>query len=143
MKIKIKKLSADAVTPKRSKPGSNGYDVYATSEHTLWPGDRVAVSTGIQAELPEGYAALVCPRSGHAFNDGVTVVNAPGVIDADFRGEWKIGLINHGEGIFNVAPGNKVAQVLIVKTEDVEFIETDEKLSQTQRGIDGFGSTGK
>ena len=142
MKIKIKKLAANAVVPKKSTPGSNGYDVFATNQVSVFPGDRKAVDTGIASEIPEGYVALACPRSGNAFKKGVTVVNAPGVIDSDYRGEWKIGLINHGEDVFHVEPGDKIAQVLIVKTEDVEFVLEDE-LTDTVRGAGGFGSTGK
>jgi len=142
MKVKIKRISPDAIIPTKATPGSNGYDLFSVEQKSILPGGRIAVSTGISAELPEDYVALVCSRSGMAIKNGVAVINAPGVIDADYRGEWKVLLVNHGESVMEIQNGQKVAQVLFVKTENAEFDIVDE-LNDSVRGSGGFGSTGK
>lgn len=143
MKVKINRLVPHAKMPTRATSGSGAYDVYSTDELLLAPEGRYAFGTGLAMEIPHGFVALVCPRSGLAIKNGVTVLNAPGVVDSDYRGEVKAIVINHDlrEPLF-VNKGDKIAQLLFVKAEEVEFEEAEE-LSSTQRGVGGFGSTGK
>lgn len=108
---------------------------------TLKPGARSLVPTGLYIALPTGTEAQVRPRSGLAFKHGITVLNAPGTIDADYRGEIGVLLINHGSEAFEIADGERIAQLIIARYERVAFDEVDE-LSQTMRGEGGFGSTG-
>ena len=107
----------------------------------LAPGERALIPTGFAIELPPGFEGQVRPRSGLALKHGVTVLNAPGTIDADYRGEIGVLLINHGEESFAVSRGARIAQFVVSRTEAVILIETDE-LSGTSRGENGFGSTG-
>jgi dUTP pyrophosphatase len=142
MKLKYKKVAPNAITPRRATSGSGGYDLFSTQDVTLRPGASYAVGTGIEMEIPSGYVGLICPKSGLAANFATTVLNGPGVIDPDYRGEVKAIMINEGEQPKRFAPGDKVAQILFVETEEVEFEEVAE-LSSTERGTGGFGSTGK
>jgi len=123
---------------------SAGMDLRANLDEsmTLKPLDRVLVSTGIFIELPVGYEAQVRPRSGLAYKKGVGVVNSPGTIDADYRGEIKVILINMATDELVIEDGERIAQMVIAKHERAEWIEVDE-LSETNRGAGGFGSTGK
>ncbi len=107
----------------------------------LAPGARAAVPCGIAIALPQGHEAQVRPRSGLALKHGVTVLNTPGTIDSDYRGEIKAILINHGEAPFVISRGMKIAQLVIARHETAQLLETDE-LSETARGAGGFGSTG-
>lgn len=122
---------------------SAGMDLKADIEQsiTIRPLQRVLVPTGLYIALPEGYEAQVRPRSGLAAKHGITVLNAPGTIDADYRGEIKVILVNLSDSDFNIEPGERIAQMVIAKHERVEWIEVDE-LDETQRGAGGFGSTG-
>ncbi|MFA6687904.1 MAG: dUTP diphosphatase [Sphaerochaetaceae bacterium] len=108
---------------------------------TIEPGSHILVPTGIRMALPVGYEAQIRPRSGLAAKFGVTVLNAPGTIDADYRGEVKILLINHGKSDFVVHDGERIAQMVIARCERCRFVETD-LLEDTARGAGGFGSTG-
>jgi len=131
------------VKPTRATDGSAGYDLFCNTEfgHVLSPRDFNAVETGTFAAIPKGYVGKVCPRSGLAAKHGVTVLNAPGIIDSDYRGEIKVILINLGSGYVSINRGDRIAQLLIQRVEDVDFIERD--LSETERGQGGFGSTGR
>jgi dUTP pyrophosphatase len=121
-----------------------GMDLQANLEETiiLEPGQRKLIPTGLKIELPSGYEAQIRPRSGLAFKHGITVLNSPGTIDADYRGEIKVLLINHGDEAFEIKNGERIAQMIIAKHEQVIWQKTNE-LSDTNRGIGGYGSTGK
>ena len=108
---------------------------------TLQPGERAMIPTGLTIALPAGHEAQVRPRSGLAAKHGVTCLNTPGTIDADYRGEVKVPLINHGKSPFVVEPGMRIAQMVIARVEQAEILEVDE-LDATTRGVGGFGSTG-
>ena len=122
---------------------SAGMDIHAFLENpvTIAPGNRTLIPTGLFIELPEGYEAQIRPRSGLAFKHGITVLNSPGTIDADYRGEIKVLLINHGNQAFEIQSGERIAQMIIAKHETANWIQTDE-LSETERGSGGYGSTG-
>lgn len=140
VKLKIKKLSPDAFFPKYAKQGDAGMDLFSMSEHILKPGERCLVSTGLSFEIPEGYEVQIRPRSGLALKKGISVVNTPGTIDSGYRGEIGIILINHGNEIFEIKKGDKVAQGVFNKIEKAEFEEVSE-LGESARGEKGFGST--
>ena len=114
---------------------------YLKGSITLHPGERKLIKTGLYIELPEGCEAQVRPRSGLAFKNGITVLNSPGTIDADYRGELGVILINHSNENFIVKSGDRIAQLVISKFERVEW-ESTEKINSTLRGSSGFGSTG-
>jgi len=141
--LKVKMLREGVTLPKYQTDHSAGLDLCACIDKDiiLMPGERVLVPTGISIELPDGYEAQVRPRSGLAINHGVTVLNSPGTIDPDYRGEVKVILINLGKEPFVIKNGMRIAQMVISKFERVE-VEVVEELSQTRRGEGGFGSTG-
>jgi len=141
--LKVKILREGVTLPKYQTDHSAGLDLCACVDKDiiLMPGERVLVPTGISVELPDGYEAQVRPRSGLAINHGVTVLNSPGTIDPDYRGEVKVILINLGKEPFVIKNGMRIAQMVISKFERVE-VEVVEELSQTRRGEGGFGSTG-
>ncbi len=145
MKIGLKRLAhgQDLVLPHYATAGAAGLDLLAAieGEIELLPGRRAAIPCGIAIELPPGVEAQVRPRSGLALNHGVTVLNAPGTIDSDYRGEIKAILINHGEAPFKIVRGAKIAQMVIARHEQAEIAESD-SLSDSARGAGGFGSTG-
>lgn len=143
MKVKIVNKSAYP-TPEYKTEGSAGMDLYANVafDITIAPLQRVLVPTGIYIELPKGYEAQVRPRSGLASKYGITVLNTPGTIDSDYRGEIKAILINLSNESFELKPGERIAQMVVAKHERVEW-ETVEFLDETERGEGGFGSTGK
>ena len=122
---------------------SAGLDLSAFLEEdvVLEPMDRKLVGTGIYMALPEGYEAMIRPRSGMAFKYGITVINSPGTIDADYRGEIKIALVNLSKGVFTIKNGDRVAQMVINKYEQIRFNLTD-SLDETERGSGGYGHTG-
>ena len=111
-------------------------------EVTLQPGERALIPTGLHMALPKGFEAQVRPRSGLAYKKGVTVLNAPGTIDADYRGDVGVILINHGHEPFVIASGDRIAQIVIAKYEQIKWNEVS-VLSETKRGEGGFGSTGQ
>lgn len=128
--------------PSYAHPGDAGADLRATEAVRLAPGQRALVGTGVAIALPEGYAAFVMPRSGLAAKHGITIVNAPGTVDAGYRGEIKVALLNTDtENAFEVAPGDRIAQLVIMPVTRATFIPVDE-LEDTARGAGGFGSTG-
>ena len=142
-KIQIKKLSNEVLTPKYETPGSSGMDIAAYIEHdiTINPGEKALIPTGFSLSIPQGYEIQIRPRSGLAAKKGVTILNAPGTIDSDYRGEIKVILINLSKDSFSVKNGERIAQMVVCPVEQVT-VEEVEKLSDTDRGKDGFGSTG-
>lgn len=129
--------------PEYKTSGSAGMDIASCNDESILitTGEYKVVPTNLILELPEGYEAQIRPRSGLALNNGVTVLNSPGTIDSDYRGEIKIILINHGDRDFVVHHGDRIAQMVIAKVERVRLVESDE-LSETERGTGGYGSTG-
>lgn len=143
MKVLIKKLDQDLPTPSYAKPGDAGADVYSAIDCEILPGQRALIPTGIAIALPEGYAAFAHPRSGLAIKHGIGIANAPGTIDAGYRGELKMILINHDKDqTFVVKRGDRIAQLVFQEVKTAEFVEVSE-LPGSGRGADGFGSTGK
>jgi dUTP pyrophosphatase len=145
LKISIQRLAhaRDLPLPAYATPGSAGMDLLAAvdTDVELQPGARVLVPAGIAIELPEGAEAQVRPRSGLAAKNGITILNAPGTIDSDYRGEIKVILVNLGHEPFRVTRGMRIAQMVIARHEHVELVET-ETLGETARGAGGYGSTG-
>ena len=138
--LKIKKLDPDAIIPQYAHTDDAGMDFYAIETIALKPGERIGVSTGLAIEIPEGYVGLVWDKSGISINDGIKTLG--GVIDAGYRGEIKIGIINLSSTDYVLKKGHKIAQILIQKVEQPDIIEVRE-LSDSERGKNGFGSTGK
>jgi dUTP pyrophosphatase len=140
--LRVRRLRDDALLPARAQEGDAGLDLSSCEAASIGPGERVAVGTGIAVEIPEGHAGLVVPRSGLALRHGLSVVNAPGVIDAGYRGEVRVILLNTDlEHSFTVEPGMRIAQLLVVPALAVDVVEAGE-LTATERGESGFGSTG-
>jgi dUTP pyrophosphatase len=138
----VEVLLHGAEAPSYAHPGDAGADLVSTDEVTLAPGERQTVGTGISIALPDGYVALVVPRSGLAAKHGITVVNAPGTIDAGYRGEIRIILLNtDATEPYTIAPGDRIAQLLVLPVTRARFIPV-ERLPGTERGESGFGSTG-
>lgn len=133
----------DLKLPKRATEGSSGMDLYANVEEDtiLKVGQRALISVGIMIDIPIGFEVQIRPRSGLAYKYGVTVLNSPGTIDADYRGEIKVLLINHGQEDFVIKRADRIAQMVVAKVEMVSFDEVDE-LSKTLRGDGGFGHSG-
>lgn len=142
--VRIKKLRPDAIVPQYMTAQAAGLDLTAAmdAEVVLQPGDRAAIGTGLALELPPGYEGQVRPRSGLAIKHGVTVVNAPGTIDADYRGHVMVLVINHGREPVRIAPGERIAQLVIAPFVQAR-IEVVDELGETERGAGGFGSTGR
>jgi len=131
--------------PARETQGAAGFDLIAAVEEgsplALSPGERCLVPTGLILQLPPGYEGQVRPRSGLAFRHGITILNAPGTIDADYRGEVQVLLINLGREDFTITRGMRIAQLIVAEVADADLYETD-VISETIRGAGGFGSTG-
>ena len=142
MQVKVLKLKENAILPRYAHPGDAGADVFAAGHVVLEPGATALVPTGIAIELPHGYEAQVRPRSGLALKHSVSVLNTPGTIDAGYRGEVGVIMINHGREPFEINPGDRIAQMVIKPVLEVEMVEA-ETLSDTSRGAGGFGSTGR
>ena len=133
---------AFAKAPVRAHEGDAGLDLHANEAAHIDPGERATVGTGIAVAIPDGHAGLVVPRSGLAARHGITLVNTPGLIDAGYRGELRVLLLNTDrQKSFKVTPGDRIAQLVLVKVESPEPSEVGE-LSETKRGEGGFGSTG-
>jgi len=143
VQVLITRLDDSISLPQYAKGGDAGADIATRIDFTLKPGERALIPTGISIALPDGYAAFVHPRSGLAIKHGVTMVNAPGTVDAGFRGELQCIMINHdpSESI-TFAKGDRIAQLVIQKVERAEFVEVDH-LPGSGRGTGGFGSTGR
>ena len=151
LKLKVKKLHPDAILPTRGSEKAAGLDLFAwfpepelpaMRRMPLSPGERHLFATRIAVEIPEGFEGQIRPRSGMAWRNGVTVLNAPGTIDSDFRGELGVLLINHGQLEVTITHGDRIAQLVIAPVTKAQVIEVDE-LSDTTRGDGGFGSTGR
>jgi len=142
LEILVTKLDNDAVIPTYAKPGDAGADLYSISDLVLSPGERALVRTGIAIALPNGYVGLVHPRSGLGLKNGISVVNTPGTIDAGYRGEIGVVLINHDlHESFQVKKGDRIAQLVIQKVENAQFKMVDQ-LPESERSTGGYGSTG-
>jgi dUTP pyrophosphatase len=143
VQVLITRLDPELPLPRYAKGGDAGADIVSRIDITLAPGERALVPTGIAIALPDGYVALVHPRSGLAIKHGVTMVNAPGTVDAGYRGELQIILINHDRNeSVSFKRGDRIAQLVIQKVERAEFVEVQE-LPGSGRGMGGFGSTGR
>jgi dUTP diphosphatase len=161
MKVEFKKLYPDAVLPKKANPSDAGFDLYAHTisfinengelkEITRYaediyiipPNERLFIKCGFAMALPAGFEAQVRSRSGLALKNGVAVINSPGTVDAGYRNEIGVVLVNHGSKPFTFKIGDRVAQMVIQKLPDIEVVEVDELSKATERGMGGFGSTG-
>ena len=142
MTLSFKRIHPDAVLPSYAHPSDAGMDLRSVDTLALAPGQRALVHTGLVINLPPMYEAQVRPRSGLALKHGVTVLNTPGTIDSGYRGEIGVILINLGDGAFEIAKGDKIAQLVIAPVTQPEVVETDE-VDDTDRGAGGFGSTGR
>ncbi|WP_241248890.1 dUTP diphosphatase [Rhodococcus sp. X156] len=142
LEVALRRLHPDAVVPRRAHADDAGVDLCTLDEVRLEPGERVLVGTGLALALPPGYVGLVHPRSGLAARLGLGVLNAPGTIDAGYRGEIKVCLVNHDRSAtIELQRGDRVAQLLVQRVAQVSFVEVDE-LADTERGAGGHGSTG-
>lgn len=142
MIVKIVNKSDNAL-PQYETPGSAGLDIRSNESGTLEPGEFKLVKTGLFVEIPYGYEIQVRPRSGMALKYGVTVLNSPGTIDADYRGEIGVILINHSKLPFAIIKGERIAQLVLCPIEKAQWLATDTLATSTKRGDKGFGSTGK
>jgi dUTP pyrophosphatase len=141
--VRIERLRPGAELPRYMTEGAAGMDLFALPEGdvTIQPGHRALVGTGVAIALPKGFEAQVRPRSGLAYKHGVTVLNAPGTVDEDYRGEVKVLLVNHGQEPFVVKAGERIAQLVIARVEKVAWEEG--ALDETARGAGGYGHTGR
>ena len=143
MELPIARLNDEAMLPTRAHDGDAGLDLYACEAAHIGPGERWSVGTGVAVEIPDGHAGLVLPRSGLAKKHGVTLVNAPGLIDSGYRGELRVLLLNTDPAdIFRVQPGDRIAQLVISPIVPAEPVETA-ALAESVRGDGGFGSSGR
>jgi dUTP pyrophosphatase len=134
-------ITADRL-PSYAHPGDAGADLHSSEQVTLAPGARATVGTGVAIALPDGYVAFVVPRSGLAFKHGITIVNAPGTVDAGYRGEIKVALLNTDtDASYTIEPGDRIAQLVVMPVSRARFVEV-ERLPGSLRGEGGFGSTG-
>jgi len=142
-RIEFKKIHPDAQIPQYMTALAAGLDIQARPNQTveLQPGARCLVPTGLAVAIPQGFEVQVRPRSGLAIKHGIALVNSPGTIDADYRGEIGIILINHGQKVFSIKPGDRIAQLVVAPVCQAQLVEV-EQLSETERGDGGFGHTG-
>ena len=140
-KILVKQLDPALPLPEHARDGDAGVDLYARSGGVLAPGERMLVPTGIAVALPEGYVGLVAPRSGLAVRHGVSLVNSPGILDAGYRGELQVVMVNGGSEPFEFARGERIAQLVVVPFVS-QVYELVAELPESDRGPGGFGSTG-
>ncbi|MBV9050253.1 MAG: dUTP diphosphatase [Solirubrobacterales bacterium] len=142
MSLRVARLDGRATLPTRAYPGDAGLDLYALEGAVLEPGERSTVRTGVAVEIPPGHAGLVLPRSGLAARHGIALVNSPGLIDAGYRGELKVLLLNTDrEQPFAISQGDRIAQLLLVSVQLPDLVEVD-ALAWSKRGDGGFGSSG-
>lgn len=142
VEVLVTRLDPGIPLPAYAQPGDAGADLRSTIDITLAPGERAMVPTGVAVALPEGHAGFVHPRSGLAIKHGLSMVNAPGTIDAGYRGEISVLLINHDPGApIQIRRGDRIAQLVVQKVEQAAFVESAE-LPDSARGSGGFGSTG-
>jgi len=143
VELPVAKLKDEAVVPIRAHAGDAGLDLHACESAHIGPGERWSVGTGIAVQIPDGHAGLVLPRSGLAREHGIALVNAPGLIDAGYRGEVRVLLLNTDPAeTFRIEPGDRIAQLVIAPIALAEPVET-ETLTETARGDGGFGSSGR
>ena len=143
MRLAVRRLTDAATLPARSYDGDAGLDLHAAEAATIPPGGRATVGTGLALEVPEGHAGLVLPRSGLAARHGIALVNAPGLIDAGYRGEVRVLLLNTDRAEpFQVGVGERIAQLVVVRVESPEAVEVEE-LALSDRAERGFGSSGR
>jgi len=142
MVLKIKKLNEEAIIPAYQSEEAAGFDLHSIEDYVLKVGERKLINTGLAFETEPGYEVQIRPRSGLAFKYGITVLNSPGTIDSDYRGEIKVLLINLGSEDFEIKKGERIAQAVVAPAIQAEIVEVDE-LNDTKRGKGGFGSTGK
>ena len=141
MSVSVQKLSPDAIIPTRAKPNDAGFDLSTIDDFQIAPGERYLASTGLALAIPPGYVGQICPRSGLALKYGLTIVNSPGIIDADYRGIIKVILLNTGSAPVEFKKGDRIAQLLIIQLAPVVLTEVS-SLNETSRGTGGFGSSG-
>jgi len=141
LKVHVKRIDKDMPTPKYAHVGDAGMDICSSINHILPPGEHHVIPTGLAFSVPEGYEMQVRPRSGLAAKNKITVLNTPGTLDAGYRGELKVILMNHGKESFCIKRGDRIAQIVFNKIETTELLEVDE-LPPSERGIHGLGSTG-
>lgn len=141
LRLPVLRIAPDLPLPTYARPDDAGLDLHAAEAVTLKPGDRMLVATGIALALPPGFAGFVVPRSGLALRHGVTLLNTPGLIDAGYRGEIKVLLVNHGTAAVTLSRGDRVAQLVVQRVEHVVPAPVA-ALPESPRGAGGFGSTG-
>ena len=143
VKILIKRLSSKVTMPQYKTIGSSGMDIAAFLDNEIFikPSEKKIIPTGIKLKIPKGYEVQIRPRSGLAANNDVTVLNTPGTIDSDYRGEIKVILFNHGKNVFKVENGLRIAQMVLCPVIEAKLSEV-EIIDETERGEGGFGSTG-
>ncbi len=143
MQLPVVKLKPEAILPTRAHAGDAGLDLYACEAAHLGPGERWGVGTGVAVEIPDGHAGLVLPRSGLAREHGITLANSPGLIDAGYRGELRVLLLNADPAeVFRVERGDRIAQLVIAPIALAEPVAAEE-LTESSRGAGGFGSSGR
>jgi dUTP pyrophosphatase len=143
IELPVRRLREDAVLPERAYSGDAGLDLAACDRHELTPGSRAVVGTGLAVAIPEGHAGFVQPRSGLAARHGLSVVNAPGLIDSGYRGEIRVVLLNTDAAeTFVVEPGMRIAQFVVLPLPELELVEVEE-LPESERGVRGFGSSSR
>jgi dUTP pyrophosphatase len=141
IELAFQRLRDDANVPERAYPGDAGLDLAACDRVELGPGERAVIGTGLAVAIPEGYAGFVQPRSGLASRHGISVVNAPGLIDSGYRGEVRVVLLNTDSAeTFVVEPGMRIAQLVVLEVPQLELVESEE-LPESERGVRGFGSS--
>ncbi|MBW6515811.1 MAG: dUTP diphosphatase [Candidatus Cloacimonetes bacterium] len=142
IRIGIKRLVSQAIIPQKMSQNAAGYDLYSANETTqiIKPRDIALIPTGIAISIPHGYEAQIRPRSGLSLNYGIGILNSPGTIDADYRGEIKVILFNASEATFYLEPGTRIAQMVISQCHEIEF-DLCTELDETTRGSGGFGHT--
>jgi dUTP pyrophosphatase len=141
MRIPLKRLDSDLPTPAHAHSGDAGVDLFAREAVDLAPGGFATIPTGVAVAIPDGFVGLVAPRSGLAARHGLSIVNAPGVVDSGYRGEIRVILVNHGDAAIGLQRGDRIAQLVVVPVVAQEMVEVDE-LPESTRGERGFGSTG-
>jgi dUTP diphosphatase len=141
--LPVRRVREEAVVPERAYSGDAGLDLSACERVELGPGERALVPTGLAVAIPDGYAGFVLPRSGLAARHGISIVNAPGLVDAGYRGEVQVALLNtDASEAFTVEPGMRIAQLVVQRIEDARPVVTD-ILPASERGAGGFGSSGR
>jgi dUTP pyrophosphatase len=143
MELRFQRLREEAIVPTRAHAGDAGLDLYACESAHIGPGERWSIGTGVAVEIPQGHAGLVLPRSGLAREHGIALVNSPGLIDSGYRGEIRVLLLNTDPAeTFRLAPGDRIAQLLVTPVASAEPVEA-KVLAESTRGSGGFGSSGR